>query len=321
MTLLNPFSGASIHLPPVTRVPTKRELRGPGYKYYMPEYEIQKVVLSADPSTTPENYEVLAICTNDGKLALFRSWETTWIHPRPSKANVRYVRYDFRDAVYRRGKFYAVTEELLVSLEVCSIKNRPGKRYLSWKDIARKEFRVGAEKSYLVESPSGHVLWIDRYYMPIEFHSDDDGNNDDYVTGYFEINKRVYKYDSSVCLLTLRFEVYEVKEKEGKMEHITELKRLDGQALFLGHNHSELVVTSDFPGSKPNCVYYMDDCINRNAGPYRPYGPIDVGVYSLEDECAEPLYVADPLMKRMPPPIWIIPKANPISAHPAAHSD
>lgn len=49
---------------------------------------------------------------------------------------------------------------------------------------------------------------------------------------------RVHKYDSSVCLLTLRFRVYEVKEKEGKPKRIAELKRLDGQALFVGHNHS-----------------------------------------------------------------------------------
>lgn len=136
----------------------------------------------------------------------------------------------------------------------------------------------------------------------IEYHSDNSGENDDYVTGYFEIDKRVYNYGSSICLLTFCFRVYEVKEKERKVEQIGEMKSLDGQALFPGHSHSQLIVTSDFPGSESNQMYYMDDCPDRIKGPYQPYGPIEVGVYSLEDQCTTPLYVAILLMKRVPPP-------------------
>ncbi|PKI69283.1 hypothetical protein CRG98_010284 [Punica granatum] len=69
ITPFDPFSGATIHLPPVSRVSTEEEIRERGF-FLDHEYEIPKVVLSADPHEAPDNYEVLAI-HNDGNLALF----------------------------------------------------------------------------------------------------------------------------------------------------------------------------------------------------------------------------------------------------------
>ncbi|OWM79642.1 hypothetical protein CDL15_Pgr023054 [Punica granatum] len=125
---------------------------------------------------------------------------------------------------------------------------------------------------------------------------------------------KVYEYDPNILHLTKCFKVFEMKEIDGEMKQV-EVTKLDSQAIFVGNNHSEMIMTSLFPaGCKPNRIYYTDDNMDRVLGPYQPLEAIDIGVFDLDKDCTEPLCVLGESKKDMPPPIWFVPRASHIPA-------
>lgn len=70
--------------------------------------------------------------------------------------------------------------------------------------------------------------------------------------------------------------------------HSVRFTVLADEALFLGHGHSMSVKASDFPGCRPNSIYFTDDFLDFPP-PYQPRGAIDIGVFNLEDEHVERL--------------------------------
>ncbi|OWM78550.1 hypothetical protein CDL15_Pgr016274 [Punica granatum] len=263
LTLFNPLSGATIHLPPVSKVPTKEELGE--YGFYDHEYEVQKVVLSADPSIAPDNYEVLAIY-EDGRLALFNN----------------------------------KLESNSVSVTLRCLAERPLNSACSG-------------MTYLVATPYGHLLWIYRIHTYKSIGTPKDVRDD--IKECLEVSDQI---DENGCIryrITTRFELYEVKKKEGStMQLVAEpepIKTLDDMVLFLGHNESVLVSTRDFPEYKANCIYYVDDCLYWPIGaPYQPFGATDMGVFDLESQCCKPFDFVGFGKGLMPPPVWVLPKAN-----------
>ncbi|XP_031377552.1 uncharacterized protein LOC116192978 [Punica granatum] len=304
LTLFNPLSGATIHLPPVSKVPTKEELGE--YGFYDHEYEVQKVVLSADPSIAPDNYEVLAIY-EDGRLALFKCGWSTWIH----------VEWDgllIREVTYFNGKFYAANALSLMCLDVCSNKLESNSVSVTLRCLAERPLNSACSgMTYLVATPYGHLLWIYRIHTYKSIGTPKDVRDD--IKECLEVSDQI---DENGCIryrITTRFELYEVKKKEGStMQLVAEpepIKTLDDMVLFLGHNESVLVSTRDFPEYKANCIYYVDDCLYWPIGaPYQPFGATDMGVFDLESQCCKPFDFVGFGKGLMPPPVWVLPKAN-----------
>ncbi|OWM79641.1 hypothetical protein CDL15_Pgr023053 [Punica granatum] len=291
LTLYNPFAGKSIRLPPVIPVPPVEELSADH------QYDIPKVVLSADPFEAPDTYEVVAIHgVYVGKLAYFKSGWNTWIYARQGEYNMSDWTSHFCEITYFDGKSYAADDQSLVSLEVCISEADPNaSSYVSLNLIMIRQ-RNWVSKCYLVPSLGGRLLWIDRHHR--------------WKNGSFEMDGKSYDYDPDILHLTKCFKVYEMKEIDGQMNQV-ELTKLDGQAIFVGNNHAEMIMTSLFPaGCKPNRIYYTDDNMDRVLGPYQPLGAIDIGVFDLDKECTYPLCVPGESKKDMPPPIWFVPRAS-----------
>ncbi|XP_004295489.1 PREDICTED: F-box protein SKIP23-like [Fragaria vesca subsp. vesca] len=103
VTLVNPFTRGTIRLPQVMEVvkSSRPECNS--------EFQISKVVLSANPSLFPNDYEVLVIFENDDgvtkELAHFKSGDNSW-----TRSDRRMIEgLDIIDATYYKGRFVALT--------------------------------------------------------------------------------------------------------------------------------------------------------------------------------------------------------------------
>ncbi|GAB4826171.1 hypothetical protein Ancab_009038 [Ancistrocladus abbreviatus] len=83
ITLLNPFSGATIELPPIGEAPVFEDWEDP-FPYCA--YYVQKIILSADPSENPQ-YVVTVIYTDILKVAFKRSTDQVWTHTKLWRIN------------------------------------------------------------------------------------------------------------------------------------------------------------------------------------------------------------------------------------------
>ncbi|KAL3527538.1 hypothetical protein ACH5RR_012194 [Cinchona calisaya] len=161
-------------------------------------------------------------------------------------------------------------------------------------------------RSYLVESSSGEILLILRYFG---FHVADD----DVVLSCKEDPNCEFPYK------TLRFDVFKLDPRQNKFKLV---KNLGEEALFLGMNNSfSLPATDQFPGIKANSVYFGDHSDIACHHPLSVYGKNytfgghDFGIFSLEDNSFSPFY--DTRTKKFSaPPIWLQPNQlvrNPIN--------
>ncbi|XP_024196436.1 uncharacterized protein LOC112199690 [Rosa chinensis] len=96
-------------------------------------------------------------------------------------------------------------------------------------------FKTYAANSYIVKSSKGDHLWHVRRLVS---YSD--------VTNIFKS--------------TEKFMVYKVvfNVKDGLVVEQVEGKSIGDEALFLGGGHSVSVLASNFPGCKPNSIYYTN---------------------------------------------------------------
>ncbi|XP_019244476.1 PREDICTED: F-box/kelch-repeat protein At1g57790-like [Nicotiana attenuata] len=96
--------------------------------------------------------------------------------------------------------------------------------------------------------------------------------------------------------------VYKLDIAAGKL---TETKELGDRAIFFGANASLSVQASQFPGIKPNCIYFTDDRYDTY-GYYVEGGGLDMGVYNLADDTIQPHYKGVSLSP-LTPPTWVTP--------------
>ncbi|KAK8510149.1 hypothetical protein V6N12_008024 [Hibiscus sabdariffa] len=83
----------------------------------------------------------------------------------------------------------------------------------------------------------------------------------------------------------------------------TEMKSLGYSALFISDTISLSVVASDFPGCRPNCMYYTETDLRASCSSY-------FVVYNMETGSLTPVYTADDARLaeiETQPPIWIAP--------------
>ncbi|XP_059453344.1 uncharacterized protein LOC132183895 [Corylus avellana] len=144
------------------------------------------------------------------------------------------------------------------------------------KILATRDLRY-ADLTYLVETSGGDLLVVRRCL---------DSWRDQGMTDSFEVYKLVLDHES------------------GRVVKRVEVKNIGDDALFLGDNYSISVSASAFLGCRPNFIYYTDDYIDTM--PYYPNGPIDMGIFNLEDRSIQLHYKPNPSHKHKSPPIWIL---------------
>ncbi|XP_019237327.1 PREDICTED: putative F-box protein At1g65770 [Nicotiana attenuata] len=86
---------------------------------------------------------------------------------------------------------------------------------------------------------------------------------------------------------------------------VTETRELGERAFFLGANASLSVQASQFPGIKPNHVYFTDDFFESYAA-FVEGGGLDMGVFNLADGSIQMHYEGVSL-SRVCPPTWVTP--------------
>lgn len=266
VTLINPFSERNICLPTLITRPNEEFDMTPGYKY---EYEMQKVILSADPYSRPNECVVVAIYGGFDELAFIKLGGKSWT----------YVDCDytlFMDVIAYRGQIYALQYDgALVSLSVTGDSDVGYHlRYVVPKSSEHPD------KSYIVESSRGDLLLVRRYLE----------------------TKDPYDQDFTVKFKVLRLQ--HPIDQTGQSVWV-EVDSLRDDALFLGENHSLAISASDFHGCRPNCIYYTDDY--NSCSSYLPFGPCDMGIYNLEDGSFGSHYILESKLKHMPPALWVSP--------------
>ncbi|KAH6829300.1 hypothetical protein C2S53_011524 [Perilla frutescens var. hirtella] len=94
---------------------------------------------------------------------------------------------------------------------------------------------------------------------------------------------------------------------------------LNGLAMFVGGNsHSFALPASEFPGLKPNSIYFTDakEILPPESSQVMGYGGNDVGIFDYEKKefypCHYPLHVDD-ITSLTPVPIWFTPASSLIS--------
>ncbi|PHT53858.1 hypothetical protein CQW23_08320 [Capsicum baccatum] len=107
---------------------------------------------------------------------------------------------------------------------------------------------------------------------------------------------------SNITYGTTNIRVYQVDLPDGK---VTETRDLRGMAFFLGANASLSVQASQYPGIKPNHIYFTDDFFETYTA-YIEGGGSDMGVFNLADGSIQPHYNVVSL-SRVCPPTWVTP--------------
>ena len=272
ITLLNPFKNvAPIILPPINKGSTRDAT------FY--ERNIHKVILSANPTTCPNDYVVATVHNQCCYLAFIKAGQKFWT----------YVDDDFKcfsDITFYKGSVYAVGRwEGIVSFELRYSNDPTGKKTITPNILSPDD--VGgsySERAYLVKSVEGE-LWMVRRFL-----------------GYPEDDER---YSSG----TESFKVYklELDAESGKLLHKLELQSLGDNVLFVGDNDSTSVSASYFSIClQKDSIYYTDDFYDEPTKPYS-FGPFDLGIYNVNDRSFGQHYPYNPSFKRMPPPLWVLP--------------
>lgn len=288
LTLINPFSGDIIHLPPIFD-PIERY----GKKELVNHDSIvQKAILSADPYLHPDDYEVAAIVDGHSELAFLKSGDKSWtfLHDVGTATSLGMV-----DVIYYKKQLHFVN----LDIQVMSIVNG---------SEDRKSFVANAcvvaegpsrhrtfEQTYIVESSTGDLLLVERHLVPLYNTMEDE-----------EMEQGANEDGMDSRLVTAEFKVFKLPLRQsGTGPHWVEITSLGDDALFLGDNHSVSVLASDFPGCRPNSIYFTDDLITF--GHPDDFGSCDMGLFSLEDGKITTHCTLHPSQRLLPPSVWIEP--------------
>ncbi|KAK8510146.1 hypothetical protein V6N13_103744 [Hibiscus sabdariffa] len=224
--------------------------------------KIHKAVLSANPTTSPDKYMVIAIIGyHDAELAFNRpSIDNEWCMFHRSYFSIEDV-ICFRDCIYAVDSTGDVFCRKVIDLE----------------PITSYKFRHAGgpfpSKKYLIESTAGELMMVEW--------KGEWGPEGGYP----------HKFD---------FKVWRM-ENEGRKW--MEMESLGDSAIFINQTISLSVVASDFPGCRPNCIYYTSTMLRALCS--SPFV-----VYNMENRSPMPVYIEDyaslaKLEKRSQ--IWIVP--------------
>lgn len=271
ISLLHPFSGVEIQLP--------HQITTDHYEFNqtpVPWTFVQKAVLSADPCYTSD-YVVMVIEGHYQFLSFWRPGDLLWTR---IKKPVYFPQTS--DVVYFNGCFYAVSYDGCV--QVCDVVgSEPSKSLV----VAQLAPWIDG-KYYILES-LGSLFVVSQCGVDLRYVKDDRDEDE-------EEEKKMYTYK------TRNFLVFQINVDACKTRPIRDL---GDQAFFLGANASLSVKASQFPGIKPNHIYFTDNCLGAYLH-FEEGGGLDMGVFNLADGSIQPHYEGVSL-SRVCPPIWVTP--------------
>ncbi|KAH0698420.1 probable F-box protein At1g65740 [Solanum tuberosum] len=284
-TLLHPFSGVEIQLPDQILYPkphpTNNEYFGP--VTFPPAIPIHKAVLSANPSHTSD-YILMVIQGDFSFLNLWRPGDLSWT--RLSAYNGQIL-----DVVYFNGKFYSV--DYKGCIYVCDVS---GSEIGENHPIAQLNQRI--DGIYYILESLGSLFVVVQQFVGLSYkYVSDEGIPPSPILGEDDEEETV-----SNTYRTKKFLVYKIDLDACEA---TPTKDLGDRAFFLGHNSSISVQASQFPGIKPNHIYFTDNCLCLYLHLREGCG-LDMGVFNLADESIQPHYDGVSL-SRVCPPIWVTP--------------
>ncbi|KAF2927115.1 hypothetical protein DAI22_06g180100 [Oryza sativa Japonica Group] len=288
LILLNPITGEQIALPPVTtmehikpifnqdgvldkyempyyngKIPRVEETP---YEFDLPEYRevYYKAMLSSNPSSG--DCIVMLIHQPYSQLSFARVGEDHW--------NWIPIGLFYTDCIYHKGWFYTVS--VLGAVDAFNL-NGPS---VVHKRILKDMLTLGYEQMYIVQSPWGDILIVNRMTIIPR-----NGNPEIEETELYTSDIVVYKAD--------------IGEQK-----LVKLTGIGDYALFIGHNTSSCLPVKDCHMLMPNHVYITDDeylWLLEFRHKRR-----DVGIYSLENNSLSNVVSPEP-WKSWLPPIWMMP--------------
>lgn len=224
VTLLNPVTGRTIRLPPVIDIRTHTVAA-----YF--RWDI-KVVLSADPSSSPNDYEALIVLyyqSLDLKTitAHFKAADDAW-------TIIDIDDNDITDAIYYKGQFLAFTRAGGIFPVNVSSESTITKPYLDIKFVARP---LHVPKCYatthFLASSGGDILLVKKFRP---------------YSAPFDRIFKVFKL-SRAC-------------RRGDTLKWVEIESIGDDALFLNYSESRCFSASDFPECQPNSIYFINEKAN-----------------------------------------------------------
>ncbi|XP_060206837.1 probable F-box protein At1g65740 [Lycium barbarum] len=279
ISLLHPFSGVQIQLPHQNTTEHYEFNQTP-----VPWTFVQKAVLSGNPCHTSD-YVLMVIEGHYQFLSFWRPGDLLWTRIR-KPAYFPHI----SDVVYFSGHFYAVSYNGCV--QVCAVvgnestKSRIIAHLAPW--IDGKYYILESLGSLFVVSQDGvDIRYVkdDRERIPLTHIQGEDDEEEKMYT-YKTRNFLVFQIDLDTCKTTLT-------------------RDLGDRAFFLGANASLSVQASQFPGIKPNHIYFTDNCLGAYLH-FEEGGGLDMGVFNLADGSIQPHYDGVSL-SRVCPPIWVTP--------------
>ncbi|XP_042498627.1 F-box protein At2g26160-like [Macadamia integrifolia] len=241
MLLLNPFTSAQIELPPKATLKDKFSR-----DHYSQEELWHLTVWKASLSSSPSSNNECVVLTIHGYwrlLSFARLGDEVWT---PVDCVIQY----FDDAIYYKGKFYALN--VIRGVFWVDISINPS-TILITNPIQEATTEIG----YLVEW-CGELLQVLRQ-MDLDMCS----------PGHQTLGFRVFKLDFSIM----------------KWE---EVKSLGHYALFLGWNTSISLNAAILPGINENCIYFSD--IGHPLCIAKEILQKDIGIFYMKDKSIEPLH-------------------------------
>ncbi|XP_059635614.1 F-box protein At2g17036-like [Cornus florida] len=278
LTLINPFSGATIELPPIINRSEYeyQEIINMGYtKPPDVEFKVMKAILSADPVSSPGDYIISAIYSDCKSLAFIQPGDRAWTYIDKDRLRFSLI----LDVIFYKGQILAV--DGFNRIIMVDLNRRVRESKAPQVQVIAPPTNLQSERNYLVESSSGDLLLVHRnidYDLPDLQHT------------------------------TFDFKVFKVllqKTDKKVWAKRVEVNNLGGDTMFLGDNHSICVSASKWPGCQPNSIYYTDDYIDIKLHPL--HGRRDLGIFNVENGNFGMHYSLDPSHKHMPPSIWIVP--------------
>ena len=280
ISLLHPFSGVQIQLPHQNTT-TLYEFNRTRFPWIF----IKKVVLSANPSHTPD-YVLMVIEGKTERLSFWRPGDLLWTRITKS------IRFGyFSDVIYFNGSFYAITYGGCI--QVCDFTGPDPPSIRIIMQIAR----CIDCKYYILES-LGSLFAVTQSGVGLRYVEDDSERI------RLTLIPAIYDHDEVIrCMSgTIFFFVFKIDLDAHIYTPITDL---GDRAFFLGANASFSVQASQFPGIKPNHIYFTDNCLGAYLHSKRG-GGLDMGMFNLADSSFQPHYDGVSL-SRVCPPIWVTP--------------
>ncbi|XP_057443688.1 uncharacterized protein LOC130735812 [Lotus japonicus] len=275
ITLMNPFKNvAPIALPPLYNISG-----------------VNRVVLSVNPLTDPNDYVVAAIHGSCDRLSFIRAGKNYWTHVAVEN-NLCYA-----DITFYQGLVYVV----------CGRKPRG---WADWVDFDR----IMSFNPYCSDDPYPRVKII-----PNIFHQDNE------TAGFYSLRaylvkslegdlwmvRRILPSQSKNCedVDNVAFNLYklELDAQNGKVLQMLKLEDLGDNILFVSDDSDSTAVSSSYFSNclQKDSIYYTNDV----GSPIPPsHDPLDLRVYNVkEGRFIQHYPFNNPSFMRVSPSLWILP--------------